>query len=205
MKKLIALVAIASTLLLSACSQVGVAATIGSTKITQTQVQKSIDEGLKERTKLDTSGMALETGAEFNRNQLRFHVIGSLLSQIAADGKLSITKAEIDARRAAIVEQIGGEDKLASALVAASIAPSDFLEYIELILNSEKVGAAIQESGTSAEETSAAIQKLIIAKAAALKVTVNPRYGKWDTATGDIIPTDAASPAATPATITPTE
>ena len=205
MKKLIALFAVTSTLLLSACSQVGVAATIGSTKITQTQVQASIDEALKERTKLDTSGMSLETGAEFNRNQLRFHVIASLLGQIAADAKLSVTKAEIDARRADIVQQIGGEDKLAAALVGASIAPGDFLKYIELILNSEKVGASIQAAGTSAEQTSAAIQKLIIAKGAALKVTVNPRYGKWDVATGDIIASDAAGPAATPAATVPTK
>ncbi|MBC7462775.1 MAG: hypothetical protein H7227_00770 [Actinobacteria bacterium] len=205
MKKLIALVAVASTLLLSACSQVGVAATVGSTKITQTQVQKSIDEALKERTKVDTSGMSLETGAAFNRNQVRFHVIAELLNAIAVDQKLTVTKAEIDARRAEIVQQIGGEEKLASALVGASIALGDFLEYIELILNSEKIGAAIQASGVSADATSAEIQKLIVAKAAAVKVTVNPRYGKWDAVAGDIIPTDAASPAATPAATTATE
>ncbi len=144
MKKIIALAAVAGTLLLSACSQVGTAATIGSTKISQTTVQKSIDETLKERTKVDTSGMSLETGAAFNRNQLRFHLIAGLLSAIAADQKITVTKAEIDARRADIIQQIGGEAKLNTALVGASIAPGDFLKYIELILNSEKIGAALQ-------------------------------------------------------------
>jgi hypothetical protein len=204
-KKLIALVAVAGTLLLSACSQVGTAATIGSTKISQTTVQKSIDETLKERTKVDTSGMSLETGAAFNRNQLRFHLIAELLSEIAADQKITVTKAQIDARRAEIVQQIGGEEKLAGALVNASIAPGDFLKYIELILNSEKIGAAIQANGVSADQTSAEIQKLIIAKAAAVKVTINPRYGKWDPVAGDIVAGDAASPAATPAASSATE
>jgi len=204
-KKLIALVAVSGVLLLSACSQVGVAAEIGSTKITQTRLQESIDEALRERAKIDTAGMSLETGSAFNRNQLRFHVIDELLNEIAKDQNLTVTKAEIDARRAEIIQQIGGEERLAGALVSASIAPMDFLVYIELILNSEKVGAALQASGVSEENISAEIQKLIIAKAAAVKVTINPRYGKWDAVAGDIVETDAASPAATPATITPTE
>jgi hypothetical protein len=204
-KKLIALVAVAGTLLLSACSQVGTAATVGSTKISQTMVQKSIDETLKERTKIDTSGMSLETGAAFNRNQLRFHLIAALLSAVAADQKLTVTKAEIDARRAEILQQVGGEEKLAGALVGASIAPGDFLKYIELILNSEKVAKALQANGVTEDQTSAEIQKLIITKAAAVKVTVNPRYGKWDPVAGDIIAGDAASPAATPAATSATE
>ena len=202
-KPVIALLALAGALVLTSCSQVGVAATIGSTKITQTQVQKSIDESLKERTKVNTAGMSLESGAAFNRNQLRFHVISALLTQITADEKMTVTKAEVDARRAEIINQIGGEDKLPEALVGASIAPSDFLEYIQLILFSEKLGAKLQSQGVTAEETSAAIQKLIIAKGKDVKITINPRFGKWDNATGDIVPADAASPAATSAESVP--
>ena len=43
MKKILAIVAIATTLLLTGCSQVGSAATLGSTKISQATVQSSID------------------------------------------------------------------------------------------------------------------------------------------------------------------
>ncbi|MEI9908007.1 MAG: hypothetical protein WDO06_09165 [Actinomycetota bacterium] len=126
MKKVIILIAAAGALVLTGCSQVGVAATIGKTKITQSTVQKSIDEALAERGKVDTSGMQLETGSAFNRNQLRFHVISVLLGAVTKDVKIGITKAEIDQRRAEIVTQVGGEDKLPSALVGASIAPSRF-------------------------------------------------------------------------------
>ena len=42
------------------------------------------------------------------------------------------------------------------------------------------------------------IQKLIVAKAKELGVTVNPRYGKWDPATADIVANDPASSAVTP-------
>jgi hypothetical protein len=44
------------------------------------------------------------------------------------------------------------------------------------------------------------LQKLVVAKAKELGVTVNPRYGKWDATVADVVATDSASPAVTPAT-----
>jgi hypothetical protein len=198
-KRILALITVASALVLTGCSQVGSAAEVGSTKISQATVQKSIDTGLAERAKVDTSGMQLETGAAFNRSQLRFHLISLLLADVAADAKISVTKAEIDSRRAQIMTQIGGVANLPKALVGASIASSDFDQYINLILQSEKLASAAVAAGVAQANTGAEIQKLIVAKAAALKVTINPRFGKWDPATGDIVATDAASPASTPA------
>ncbi|MCX6429870.1 MAG: hypothetical protein NTX12_02675 [Actinobacteria bacterium] len=199
MKRILALITVASALVLTGCSQVGSAAEVGSTKISQATVQKSIDTGLAERAKVDTSGMQLESGAAFNRSQLRFHLISLLLADVVADAKISVTKAEIDSRRAQIMTQIGGVANLPKALVGASIASSDFDQYINLILQSEKLASAAVAAGVDQANTGAEIQKLIIAKAAALKVTINPRFGKWDPATGDIVATDAASPASTPA------
>ena len=187
MKKVIVLIATSFALILAGCSQVGVAAQVGDTKITQTTVQKSIDEALKERAKIDTSSMQLETGAAFNRNQLRFHVISALLGAVAADEKVTISKAEIDTRRAEILSQVGGEAKLPTALVGASIAPSDFDEYIQLILYSEKVAAALKASGVADADAGTEIQKMMVAKAKKLKVTINPQYGVWDSAAdGDL-------------------
>jgi hypothetical protein len=197
-KRVIALITVASALMLAGCSQVGAAATIGSTKITQATVQKSIDGILAERAKVDTTGMQLVTGAELNRSQLRFHLIAVLLGSVAADEKISITKAEIDTRRASIITQLGGEANLPKALVGASIASADFPEYLQLILQSEKIAQYEAAHGVAQADTGTAIQKLVVAKAAAIKVTVNPQYGKWDATTGDIVAADAASSAASP-------
>ena len=199
MKRVIALITVASALLLAGCSQVGAAATVGSTKISQATVQKSIDEVLAERAKVDTTGMQLETGSALNRSQLRFHLISVLLGAVAADEKISITKAEIDARRATIITQLGGEANLPKALVSAMIASQDFPEYLQLILQSEKISLAAVAAGVPQASTGSEIQRLVVAKAKALKVTVNPQYGKWDATTGDIVATDVASPAASPA------
>ena len=198
MKKILALVAVATTLLLTGCSQVGSAATIGSTKITQATVQGSIDAILAARQGVDTSQMQLETGEILNRSQLRFHLLTVLLLEVGKEIKLSVSKAEIDARRQSIIDQVGGEEALPNALVGAGIAPNDFDKYIEAILISDKITQTLTAAGVTEADMGAQISKIVVAKAKELGVTVNPRYGKWDATVADVVASDAAGTAVTP-------
>ena len=200
MKKILALVAVAATFVLTGCSQVGAAATVGDTKITQATVQGSIDSILAERAKVDTTQMQLETGESLNRGQLRFHLLSTLLREVGAELKLTVSKAEIDTRRASILDQVGGAASLPTALVNAGIAPADFDIYIEAISYSDKIGQKLVAAGVTEDQVGTELQKLVVAKAKELGVTVNPRYGKWDATVADVVATDSASPAVTPAT-----
>ena len=83
MKKILAITAAVATFLLAGCSQVGAAATVGDTKITQATVQASVDAILSERAKVDTTQMDLQAGEELNRGQLRFHLFAGLLKAAA--------------------------------------------------------------------------------------------------------------------------
>jgi hypothetical protein len=196
-KKIFAIIA-ATALLLTGCSQVGAAATVGDTKITQATVQGSIDSILAERAKVDTTQMQLETGESLNRGQLRFHLLSTLLRAVGAELKLTVTKAEIDTRRASIVEQVGGVSAIPNALVNAGIAPADFDTYIEAISISDKISQALSAAGVAQDQVGPELQKLVVAKAKELGVTVNPRYGKWNAETADIQAADSASTAVTP-------
>jgi parvulin-like peptidyl-prolyl isomerase len=196
MKKILA-TAIA-TFLLAGCSQIGAAATVGDTKITQALVQGSIDSILSERSKVDTSQMQLETGASLNLSQLRFHVLGTLLRELGQELEINVTKAEIDTRRASILEQVGGEAGLPNALVNAGIAPQDLDRYIEAIAYSDKISQKLVAAGVTEDQLGLEIQKLIVAKSKELGVNVNPRYGKWDPTTADVVPADSAESAVTP-------
>ena len=187
-----------AALLLTGCSQVGAAATFGDTKITQATVQGSIDSILAERAKVDTTQMQLETGEVLNRSQLRFHLFSAILRAVGEELKLEVTKAEIDTRRASILEQIGGVESLPSALVGAGIAPEDLDKYIEALSFSDKISQALVASGVTEDQIGTEIQKIIAAKADELGVTVNPRYGKWDPTVADIVESDPASSAVTP-------
>ncbi len=197
MKKFLAIIA-ATALLLTGCSQVGAAATVGDTKITQATVQGSIDSILSERTKVDTSQMQLETGESLNRSQLRFHLLSKLLRALGVELKIEVTKAEIDTRRASITEQVGGAASLPNALVSAGIAPADLDTYIEAISFSDKISQALIAAGVTEDQVGAEIQKLVVAKSNELGVTVNPRYGKWDPKVADVVANDSASSAVTP-------
>lgn len=198
MKKVFVVAVAALAVVLSGCAQVGAAATVGGTRISQATVQGSVDAILAERVGTDTLQMQLETGETLNRSQLRFHLFGTLLREVGAELKITVTKAEIDTQRAAILQQVGGEDQLPFALVSAGIAAQDLDLYIEAITFSDKISNLIAASGVPEEQIGSEIQRLITAKAKELGVTVNPRYGTWDSEIADVVAKDAAGSAVTP-------
>ena len=198
MKKILALLGVISVLALSGCGKVDSAATVGDITISQASAQSIIDEVLAERTKIDTSQMQLQSGNALNRSQLRFTIVTTLFDEIAKELKLEISSTEIEKTKADLIAQSGGQEALAKNLVAAEIAPSNFDNYVRAIITSNKLQEALKASGVSDADVSARITQLINAKAAELKVEVNPRYGTWDQDTGDIVATDAAGSAVVP-------
>ena len=197
MKKFLALLSVVSVLGLSGCGKVDSAATLGDITISQASAQAIVDEVLAERAKVDTSQMQLQSGSALNRSQLRFTIVTTLFDEIAKELKLSITSTELTQAESELITQSGGQEALAQNLVAAEIAPKNFDRYIRAIVTSNKIQDALLASGVSQEEVSARISQLVNAKAAQLKVEVNPRYGTWDPTTGDIVATDSAGLAVT--------
>jgi len=197
-KKILTALAVATGLLLTGCSNVDAALTIGDTKITTAELQANADIVLAERTKVDTSQMQLETGEVFLRNQLNFQLLLAGFSEIAEELDIQVTLSEIAGRRAEIVEQVGGAEALPAALVSASIAPADFDGYIRAMLITQKLSQALVQTGVAEADAQTRIQQLFVAKVNELKVTINPRYGKWDATIGQIVAADAAGDVVTP-------
>jgi len=197
-KKILALLGVISVLALSGCGKVDSAATIGDITISQASAQATVDEVLAERSKVDTSGMQIQTGNALNRAQLRFTIVTTLFDEIAKELKLEISSTEIEKAKCELITQSGGQEALAKNLVAAEIAPSNFDRYVRAIITSNKLQDALKASGIADADVSARITQLINAKAAELTVKVNPRYGTWDKDTGDIVATDSAGSAVVP-------
>ena len=198
MKKILAVMTIASALLLTGCSQNNEAATIGDFKISQTELQSSIDAVMAERTKVDTSQMQLETGEEFNRGQLRFKILMHTFDEIAKELKIEVTSSQIEAKKATILSSIGGEAELPKNLVNAAIALQDFDTYLRAIVISDQVAAALSQAGVADEEVSAKVGELLNAKAKTLGVKINPRYGVWDNEVGDVVAANVTGDAVKP-------
>ena len=198
MKKILTALVVATGLLLTGCSNVDAALSLGDTKITTEELQTNVDSILAERAKVDTSQMQLESGEPLLRNQLNFRLLILAFSEIEKELDIQITSSEIAARRAEIVEQVGGEEALPAALVSASIAPEYLEGYLRALLTTQKLGEALSMTGVEEAEVQARIQELYVAKINELKIKVSPRYGTWDPATGTIIASVPASDAVTP-------
>jgi hypothetical protein len=196
-KKILALIAVISLGALTACGQANSAATLGDITISQTELQTTVSQLLKEREGIDVSQMQLESGASLNRSQLRFLIITHIFDEIAKELKLSVTKTELATTRQGLIDQSGGEATLGTNLVSAQIASSNFDRYIRAIIISDKLTQALQESGVAEADVSARISELVTAKTKELKISVNPRYGTWDDASGDILAVDSAGNAIT--------
>lgn len=185
-------------IILTACGQMGSGVAIGETEISSAQIQKYVDEILSERAKVDTSQMNLESGAQLSRTQAQFQIITNILDQVIADKKISITPADVAARRAEIVLQQGGEDQMPQALVSASLAPSNLDKYIKIIMISEKLNEFIIAEGATPESAGDVLTKLVTDTAKKLGVSVNERYGKWNPETASIEEADNTDGAVTP-------
>jgi hypothetical protein len=197
-KKILTVIAAISALTLTACGQVDTAASFGDTKITQAQAQAKVDEILAERDQVDTTQMQLQTGNTLNRSQLRFSIVTSIFDEIAKELKIKVSSTEIENTRAGIYQQIGGETQLQTNLVAAEIAPSNFERYMRATIISNKLSEALVIAGVAEADVSAKISELVQQKAKQMKVSVNPRYGKWNEATAELLAEDSAGDAVLP-------
>jgi hypothetical protein len=197
-KKILVALTIATGLLLTGCGQSNEAATVGDFKITQTELQSSIDAVMAERTKVDTSQMQLETGDALNRGQLRFKILMHTFDEIAKELDLEVTSSQVVARKQQISQSLGGDAELPKNLVNAAIAPQDFDTYVRAILISERITSALAQSGVAEADVANQLGKLLSAKAKELGVKINPRYGFWDTEAGDVVAADVTGGAVTP-------
>lgn len=198
MKKILAVLTIASALLLTGCSQTNEAALIGDFKISQTELQSSIDAVMAERSKVDSSQMQLETGEELNRGQLRFKILMHTFDEIAKELKIEVTSSQVGAKKASIIQSVGGEAELPKNLVNAAIALQDFDAYVRAIVISDQIAEALAQSGVAEEEVSTKVGDLLNAKAKSLGVKINPRYGVWDNEIGDVVAANVTGDAVKP-------
>ncbi len=190
-KSKVAILLLALTaLVLSGCSNPSDAANYKGGKITIERLQESVSSILDERVKFETTPQDALTGEALTLNQLEFHIFTALLTQAAKERKIAATAAEISAQRAEIVKNVGSEEELSLALVNAGIASIDLDQYLSLIILQDKLRLVIAPTATEDGQIIQALQKMLEETATKEALTVNPRYGVWNTTTNKIDPAD---------------
>ena len=196
MKRFLAVV-LAVALAVTGCSKVDSAATVGGREITLSDLQSQVDLIIKEREGVDTSQMQLEVGEALTRSQLSYMISNAIIEDVAKDEKIEISASEIEAYKIEIFTNIGGEANLPNVLVSASIPSTSLNDVLRRDLVLRKLTEQQSSAGFDETTINTFIQKLVTDKAKALKVTVNPRYGKWDVSTLTVVATEAAGDAVT--------
>lgn len=187
-----------TALLLSGCSNPSDAASFKNGKVTIEELQASVSTILEERTKFNTTPQDALTGEALTLNQLEFHVFSALLTQAAKERNVTALPGEISSRRAEVLQNVGGEEQLSVALVNAGIASIDLEEYLALIVLQDKLRSVIAPTATDDAQVIQELQKMLADTATNEKLTLNPRYGVWNSQTNRIDPvdpTDGALPA----------
>lgn len=179
-----------AALLISGCSNPSDAASFNNGKVTIKELQASVSTILEERIKFNTTPQDGFTGEALTLNQLEFHIFSALLRQAAKERNVVALPGEVSSRRADVLQNVGGEEQLSVALVNAGIASIDLEEYLALIVLQDKLRSVIAPTATEDAEVIQALQKILADTAASEKLTVNPRYGVWNTQTNRIDPVD---------------
>lgn len=179
-----------AALLISGCSNPSDAASFNNGKVTIKELQASVSTILEERIKFNTTPQDGFTGEALTLNQLEFHIFSALLRQAAKERNVVALPGEVSSRRADVLQNVGGEEQLSVALVNAGIASIDLEEYLALIVLQDKMRSVIAPTATEDAEVIQALQKILADTAASEKLTVNPRYGVWNTQTNRIDPVD---------------
>ena len=192
MKKALVLISLTMLIFSTGCSQMQSAAQVGPTVISLKELQSSVDSILAERAKVDTSQMQLQQGENLTRSQLNFLISNLIIESIATDEKIAVSKADTEAYLTQIYANIGGPKQLPAVLVNASIAPENLQSVLRRDLILQKLTEGAKAAGADDATATTKIQLLIKSKASAIKITINPRYGKWD---GDQLSVVAAEPA----------
>ena len=197
MKKVFGAILAVAALLLSGCSQVDSAATVGETKFELSELQTQIDTILAERKDVDTSQMQLETGEALTRSQLAYMISNLIIDEVAKSEKIEVSNSDLEAYKVEIYANIGGEANLPNILVNASIPSSGLEEVLRRDLVLRKLSERETAAGGDSAAVNEKIQGLVTEMANKLKVTVNPRYGTWDATTLTVVAAEPAGDAVT--------
>jgi hypothetical protein len=175
------------------------AATVGKVKISAGQLNDTVKAVIAERKTVNTTGMTLAYGSSLSAEELNYYVVSTLLAHTLAANNLTVTDAQVKTRAASIMKQEGSAAKLKSGEVSAGIASKDFEGYVREILSIEALTAMVEKQGTAVADSGTKVQGLVRDLALKEGVTIDPKYGTWNSTQVSVVPPGTASTTPTPA------
>ncbi len=175
--------------LLAACSNEahpGAAAVVGDERISMAQLQSRVNEvrtaQQKATAKSGDYAQAVEKTGGLTRDTLQSMVFDRVLHQAAEDAGVTVTRKEIQDRRALMQQQAGGAEGLETALLQQyNIPPSRIDDALSTDIQAQKLAQSLGADLETADGQQA-FSKVLSDASRSLDVDLNPRYGAWDVA-----------------------
>lgn len=169
--------------LLAACgsqAHPGAAAVVGGDRITVSTVQAQVADVREAQSASPQTVQAADQSGQLARAKLHGLILDRVLDRAAADAGVTVSRAEIQQMRQSAAAQYKGEKGLRAAVLQERwIAPGQIDAFLREQIQLTKLGRAL-----GADPSTPAGTKVLgdaLSKASkALKVDVNPRFGKWN-------------------------
>jgi hypothetical protein len=164
--------------LLAACGSTahpGAAAVVGGQRIEVSALQAEVKDVRTAQEKSPQSAQLIKDSGQLGKVKLSNMIFDRVLARAAEQAGVSVSRKEIEAARAAMVQQAGGEDQLREqALTNGGLAPNQIDAYVQRQVTEQKLAAAI------GARTQQDLLPALVKASKALDVDVNPRYGTWN-------------------------
>lgn len=172
-------------LLLAACGgqRAGSAATLGDTRITESEVTAKVQELYAAQGKPVDSADELVPADMVGRM-----LIVELVDILAARNGVTASRGAIDEQIAAYELQAGGPEAMVNTFLQQGVAPSQIEDVIRLSVLAGALGPVLVPDGPP-DVQSQAVFEAVVRLSDELGVEVSPRYGTWDPTTLQMGPT----------------
>jgi len=185
--------ALAAGLALTGCgpAKAGAAVIIDGQRIPISVIQDKVEAVSAARAQHGLEQTAVD---ELAREQIQRLITHEVFLRAGAQHGVTITAGEIDRTIADLEARFGGAEAFQEQVAAQNVAPGDLRTFVQDFLTGEALTDSVSGSATTEAELAAAqeeINTLLNETAQSLKVQLNPRYGSWDPATGEIKPSES--------------
>jgi SurA N-terminal domain len=170
--------------------QAGAALVVDGDRVSVSEIQSRVTEVIEQR---EQAGAPAQEAGTITQEQVRRMIVARILQRAAAETKVSVNQAEVDAQRRQLEQQAGGADAFGKQVAGANIAPGDLNGFLRDLLLGQKIGEAVVPNVQSPEQQQERAQKtdeLVGRIAREMRVVVNPRYGQWNPERFSIEPVD---------------
>ncbi|PBC78092.1 SurA-like protein [Streptomyces sp. TLI_235] len=157
----------------------GAAAVVGDERIPIAEVQAKVS-ALRDATAAAAPGGTGTEQAGLVRRTVAELVLDRVIARALADRGLSVTQGEIAEARRNDAQLLGGDAALErQLLLRQGVAAEDVPVFYRQQIGIRKIAAAAGQDART-EQGDAVVRKALAEAGRALKVEVNPRYGRWD-------------------------